>query len=286
MRIGAALVAGALLALAACGRAEHAWPPPSPALWEVSGPAGRQAWLFGTVHALPKGMNWRTGKVDDALARSSVLVVEIADLNDTEAARSAFYRLSSTPRQPPLTQRVPPAARTAVLALLKRAGVGDESFPETETWGAAMILANRVSRADPANGVDGALIAGARRVEGLETFAQQYGVFDALPPGDQADLLLALAKEAAGEAEDKEATEWLTGDLAGLERGSAAGVLADPDLREALQAARNRRWADRIDKLLEAHEQPFVAVGEGHMFGDENLPALLKARGYTVHRVQ
>jgi uncharacterized protein YbaP (TraB family) len=286
MRIGAALVAGALLALAACGRAQHAWPPPSPALWEVSGPAGRQAWLFGTVHALPKGMNWRTGKVDDALARSSVLVVEIADLNDTEAARSAFYRLSSTPRQPPLTQRVPPAARTAVLALLKRAGVGDESFPETETWGAAMILANRVSRADPANGVDGALIAGARRVEGLETFAEQYGVFDRLPQPEQADLLVATARDAATDVEDREAIAWLTGDIATLERAAASGVLADPELREALQLARNRAWDKRIERLLANGEKPFVAVGAAHMFGQEGLPALLAAHGYEVRRVE
>ena len=149
-----------------------------------------------------------------------------------------------------------------------------------------MILANRVRQRDPASGVDRALLAGARRVEGLETFEEQYGVFDALPPAEQADLQLALAKEADGKSEDKEATEWLKGDLAGLERDSATGVLAYPGLREALQTARNRRWSGRIVQLLANGAQPFVAVGEGHMFGDENLPELLKARGYTVRRVQ
>ena len=274
------------LALAGCGAPARDWPDPSPALWEVTGPGGAHGWLFGTIHSLPEGAKWRTRAVDQALARSGVLVVEIADLGDAAAAKDAFDKLATTPGLPPLSQRVPARDRPALAAFLDQAGLDDDAFPHTETWGAAMILANRVRQGDPDSGVDRALIAGAKQVEGLETFAQQYGVFDALPPGDQADLLLALAKEAAGEAEDKEATEWLTGDLAGLERGSAAGVLADPDLREALQAARNRRWADRIDKLLEAHEQPFVAVGEGHMFGDENLPALLRARGYTVHRVQ
>lgn len=278
------LIAGALLLLAACGG--RSWPDPSPALWQVSGPGGQQAWLFGTVHSLPSGMEWRTEKVDDALARSSVLVVEIADLGDADAAKAAFYRLSTTPGQPPLTERVPQADRPAVAALLERAGLGNSDFPQTETWGAVMILANRVSHGDPANGVDRALIAGAGRVEGLETFAGQYGVFDRLPPAEQADLLVATARDAAANLEDKEAVEWLTGDMAALERDASKGVLADPELREALQLARNRAWDRRIEQMLADGEKPFVAVGAAHMFGKEGLPALLAAHGYTVRRVE
>lgn len=274
------------LALAGCGAPAREWPKPSPALWEVTGPKGEHGWLFGTIHSLPEGAKWRTKAVDQALAGSNLLVVEIADLGDAPAAKRAFDKLATTPGLPPLSQRVAGGDRPALAAFLDKAGLDDDAFPHTETWGAAMILANRVRQRDPASGVDRALLAGARRVEGLETFEEQYGVFDALPTGEQADLLLALAKEADGKSEDKEATEWLEGDLAGLERDSATGVLAYPGLREALQAARNRRWAGRIVQLLADRAQPFVAVGEGHMFGDENLPALLKARGYTVRRVQ
>lgn len=274
------------LALAGCGAPAREWPKPSPALWEVTGPKGEHGWLFGTIHSLPEGAKWRTKAVDQALAGSNLLVVEIADLGDAPAAKRAFDKLATTPGLPPLSQRVAEGDRPALAAFLDKAGLDDDAFPHTETWGAAMILANRVRQRDPASGVDRALLAGARRVEGLETFEEQYGVFDALPTGEQADLLLALAKEADGKSEDKEATEWLEGDLAGLERDSATGVLAYPGLREALQAARNRRWAGRIVQLLADRAQPFVAVGEGHMFGDENLPALLKARGYTVRRVQ
>jgi uncharacterized protein len=252
----------------------------------VTGPGAAHGWLFGTIHSLPEGAKWRTPAVDKALAGSSLLVVEIADLGDAAAAKRAFDRLATTPGLPPLSQRIPARERPALAAFLDKAGLDDDAFPHTETWGAAMILANRVARRDPASGVDRALIAASGRVEGLETFEQQFGAFDALPPADQGDLLLSLAYEASGKSEDKEATEWLTGDLAGLERDSAAGVLAYPALREALQAARNRRWAGRIAGLLEAGEKPFVAVGEAHLFGEQNLPALLRGRGYSVRRVQ
>jgi hypothetical protein len=280
------LLAGALLALAACSGQGHKWPAPSPALWEVSGPGGQHAWMFGTVHSLPSGMKWRTAKVDEALGKSNVLVVEIADLADAQAAKAAFYRLSTTPGQPPLTTRVPQAGRPAVTALLTQAGLSDNDFPETETWGAAMILANRVSHGDPANGVDRALIAGGKRVEGFETFDEQYGMFDRLPQAQQAALLVAMARGAAGGEEDQEAVDWLTGDTAALERESANGVLADAELRKTLQVDRNLAWDTRLEQMLADGEKPFVAVGAAHMFGPEGLPALLAAHGYTVRRVE
>lgn len=286
MRRGRAFTLSAVLALAACAQRHHDWPKPSPALWEVSGPGGQHAWLFGTVHSLPSDMTWRTDKLEDALARSSVLVVEIADLANAADATSAFNRLSTTPGLPPLSQRVPPADRPALAALLKQADIGDRAFPHTETWGAAMIVANRLNDEDPASGVDRALIAGARRVVGLETFEQQYGIFDRLPQAQQATMLMAVAEDAAHEVEDRQAVEWLTGNIAALERDSQGGVLADAGLRQALQIDRNLAWDRRIEQMLADGEKPFVAVGAAHMFGHQGLPALLAAHGYKVRRIE
>ncbi len=84
--------------LTACGEPERDWPAPSPALWEVSGPQGERGWLFGTIHSLPDGAEWRTPAVDRALAASDVLVVEIAALGDRKQATEAFAARARTPR--------------------------------------------------------------------------------------------------------------------------------------------------------------------------------------------
>ena len=274
------------LALAGCGEPAHDWPDPAPALWEVTGPGGQHGWLFGTIHSLPEGAKWRTKAVDQALAQSSLLVVEIANLSDSNLAAAAFRRLSTTPGQPPLSQRVPQANRPQVAALVARAGLADSSFQATETWAAAMVLANRVRSSDSGNGVDLALIAEAKRVEGLETFESQYAAFDRLAASAQAELLIATARDSAAANEAAEKRAWLAGDVAALERQAGTGVLAYADLAEPLQRARNRDWAARVAQRLADHETPFVAVGEAHMFGEESLPDLLKARGYTVKRIQ
>ena len=281
------LVLAGALALAGCGGPARDWPEPSPALWEVTGPDGAQGWLFGTIHSLPEGARWRTPAVDEALARSSLLVVEVAELGrGGDEAGAIFRRLATTPGLPPLTQRVPPAERPALAAFLDRAGMEDEDFSDTESWGAALLLANRVRRSDSGNGVDRALIAEASRVEGLESFEEQYAAFDRLPAAEQADLLAGLAVDAEGDFEDLRVIAWLTGDMAALERDSSGGILADPELREALQLSRNRVWAQRMGALIEGGERPFMAVGAAHMWGEEGLPALLAARGYMVRRAQ
>ena len=275
-------LAGALL-LAACGEPEREWPEPKPALWEMVSPEGRRGWLFGTIHSLPLEVRWRTPALEGALANSGVLVVEVVDVGDTAKAESVFERFARNESLAPLSQRVAPEDRADLAAFLDRAGSGETDFATTDTWAAALMLANRARQLETGQNVDRALVDVRSEVVGLESHAVQYALFDALPPEEQTDLLMALARDTGGEAERIEA--WLTGDLAALERASAP-LLGDPELRTALQAGRNVRWAPRIAEMVEAGRRPFVAVGTAHLFGEQSLPALLEAEGYTVRRVQ
>ena len=281
----ALLALAALLWLASCEQ-EREWPEPSPALWEVSGPNGEHGWLFGTIHALPDGAEWRTPEVDAAVAAADLLVVEVAELGDSERATESFEERARTGGLPPLSQRVAAEDRPALAALMERAGRDDADFADTESWAAGLLLASAVREGDPANGVDRALLAEGKPVASLESFAAQYVRFDRLSEGDQADLLAGIAHETESARSDARVEAWLTGDTEALERDALGGLLAYPRLREALLDARNREWVERIDALLREGRKPLVAVGAAHMLGDGGLPALLAARGYAVRRIQ
>jgi uncharacterized protein len=285
-----ALILIAALLLAACAR-EGPQSDSSPALWEVSGPKGMPGgWLFGTVHALPREVEWRTPRLDQSLGGAQVLVVEVANVGDDKALADAFRRIAIDRASPPLLDRIEPPARTRLSALLAREGVSARQFDKLETWAAALAIARLAGSGEPAQGVDRALIASfaGRPVVELEGAAAQLAIFDRLPEQDQRDLLIAVVREGErAESLGAELAEaWASGDLARLEQLAMQGMLEDPELRQALLIARNRAWAERIARLIARGEQPFVAVGAAHLLGKDGIPALLANQGYTVRRIQ
>ncbi len=153
-----AFAAGLLLLLTAC-KAEAPAPPAKPALWEVTGPNGEQAWLFGTIHALPEAVEWHGPKLKAALAKSDRLVVEVTGLDDPSRIGKILADLAYSPGQPPLASKVDPQHRAPLQALLDKAGLSDR-FEKVETWAAALALARAASPEQyPSLGVDKAVLA-------------------------------------------------------------------------------------------------------------------------------
>ncbi|WP_374405718.1 TraB/GumN family protein [Pelagerythrobacter sp.] len=292
MRLPALLAA--LLTLAACGQAGP--PPgfegtPSPALFEVSSADGEvEGWLFGTIHSLPDGVEWRTGPLDDVVSRADLLVVEVRDLDDAAGLRDAFAARARTAGQPPLADKVPPRLRGDLAAILTEHDLSPDTFADIETWAAALTLAQYAETGDSANGVDRALLREMPRakVVELEGADAQFDVFDRLPETEQRDLLAAVIvdMERNRESPAVHAADWYKGRIDHLADRETSAMLADPELREALYAARNRAWATRLTALLRRDPRPLVAVGSAHLAGEDGLPALLSAQGYTVRRIQ
>jgi hypothetical protein len=101
-------------------------------------------------------------------------------------------------------------------------------------------------------------------------------------------LLSATLRSAADPSAEtaRLARAWSRGDadaLAGLDR---TGLLADPELREALLVKRNRAWLGVLEPMLRRGERPLVAVGALHVVGQDGLAAQLAGDGYKIARIQ
>lgn len=60
-------------------------------------------------------------------------------------------------------------------------------------------------------------------------------------------------------------------------------LLVVPRTAEGMLYARNRAWLLKLEAV--GPQGAFVAVGLGHLLGDQGLPMLLAKAGYTVERV-
>lgn len=284
------LAAALALALAACNEA----PPPekvSPALWGVVGASGEQAWLFGTIHALPAAVDWRSATVNAALEASDRLVLEVASIDNPELLGTIYRSLAASPGLPPLLERLPEGERARAREVLRNYSIRPEEYGQTETWAAALALTFQMTAANRSeHGIDRQILAASRGkpVGELEGAERQLRIFDRLAEDDQRELLRAVLAEA--DAPDVEAEKlgkaWSSGDMALLEQETRTGMLADPELRKALLVDRNADWTRRLESMLKAGKKPFVAVGAAHMAGPEGLPAMLAAKGYKVTRLQ
>ena len=285
-RLIAALLA---LLLAACQQKEDA----RPALWQVDGPNGQRAWLLGTIHALPSPISLDSPAFDRATAEASKLVVEVAALEDDKRTALAFHKLSAVAAAPPLALRASESDRPALTRLLSEAKIAPDSFNQMDTWAAALALGQAISARSGDNSGNGADRLVLREMKGkplaeFEGAERQLAIFDTLPESEQRDLLSAVIRSAFTAREDGKRLQqaWLRGDIAELAALDHQGLLADPELREALLVRRNRAWMEQLVPMLKRGEKPLVAVGSLHLVGRDGLVAQLEMQGYKVTRLQ
>lgn len=266
-------------------------PPPAPLLYEIANADGEvEGWLFGTIHALPDGVEWRTDALASASAKADILIVEIAALDDSAALSRIYTRLARSPNLPPLTSRVSEANRAKLDMLIARSSFSASDFDAVDTWAASLMLAQLAKTGDNKNGVDRAMIKlfEGRKVREFEGAEAQLSIFDQLPEADQRDLLDGVIEDIARAENDPAELRnaWLAGDEDALIEATQTGIMADPELREALLVQRNRDWISQLETILPLEERPMIAVGAGHLVGSDGMPAMLKQAGYSIRPLQ
>ena len=249
-------------------------------------------WLFGTIHVLPKGVQWQTPPIKDAMMQADRLVLESAEIQDQAGTLAQFEKMGRSPGLPPLDTRVASEDRVALERIADDGGTSAQALSGYESWAAAMLLAAAAQQAlhvSQDNGVEPALIAAFKEagkpVGGLETVERQFSAFDTLPEAAQRRMLADTVREAKDMhmLYDRILKAWIKGDIATLAREDRLSEEANPVVEQAVLIDRNHDWVKAVEKLK---GRPFIAVGAGHLAGKGNLVDMLGANGYRVTRVQ
>lgn len=284
------LLAAALLP-AAAGAAEPAPIKADPALWVVKD-ADTTIYLFGTIHALRKNVQWFDGGVKKAYDASSEVVLEIVAPEPAEA-QSLVMQKAIDPDGPPLSEKLGANAK-AYQAALETVGMPAAAFEQFEPWFAATILAvGSVTKSgfDPQSGAERQLSAATARdgktLGELESMSEQLDMFDTMPEAEQIAFLNATVTELPKSAEmlDTMVARWAAGDPDGLAALINKSASLTPELTQTLLTDRNARWADWIEKRLEQPGTLFVAVGAGHLAGANSVQTFLKGKNIEAKRI-
>ncbi|HEY0131783.1 MAG TPA: TraB/GumN family protein, partial [Allosphingosinicella sp.] len=109
-----------------------------------------------------------------------------------------------------------------------------------------------------------------------------------LSEGAQRALLLSVIEESAETRAQfgQMLAAWASGDLKGIARTFDDETQMSPELKAALMSKRNAAWADWLARRLDRPGTAFVAVGAGHLVGEDSVQAMLKKKGIRAKRVQ
>jgi uncharacterized protein YbaP (TraB family) len=266
----------------------------NPALWVVRD-ADTTLYLFGTVHMLPKDVAWFDGAVAEAFQASDELRLELLPQDDPAALAPLILKLAVDPNGRTMAQRLNRQDHAAYVAALERIGLPAAPLEPLEPWFIAITAASVLygkAGLDPQHGAEAVLTQAARRagktITAFETPAEQLSLFDAAPEAEQlAGLRELIDRPEQGLALLRRMLEhWTRGEAEDTGRLMNEAMKNTPATARLLLSERNARWAQRLVERLARPGVVFVAVGAGHLTGNNSVQDLLRKAGLKVERIQ
>jgi uncharacterized protein len=259
--------------------------------WEVSG-KHNTVWLFGSVHVLHSSNTSLPQVANTAYGNAEKVVEElIIDEVLADLAGDAGQKLQFLPEGQTLSGVLGPELLAKLQDEARRLGIDLDFMSRMQPWFVAQQIESlRMLRAgfNPLNGVDMQIAMRARQdgkpILGLETTADQLGIFAGLSMEEQREFLRATLEETDSGAQLRELMDaWRNGDLKTLQSALRKGAEESPVLFRKLTVERNLRWMPQIEKMLQDQGNDYLVVaGALHMVGREGLVEMLRRKGYKV----
>lgn len=265
----------------------------TPAMWTVHGPKGT-AYLLGSVHVLPKNIDWQTPAIKAAIKRADAFVFEIPMARDKRDQGALL--LAANVLLPPsvsLPSYFDKEMRDEFRAAVEHTQIDPEGLVGLRPWAAAMELEDAMSgklTLHSEEGVDNKVYAmaearGVHDVRALETpeLALHALKRDANTKNELGILRVAMKKAASKPLVPfkKLLEAWEAGDTAAILALNTASET--PEEHKALLSDRNHSWLPKIEKMLNEKRTFFITVGAAHLAGGpDSVPNLLRQAGYKV----
>ena len=294
------LVLLALLSACATTATSQNPPGPSPALWELSD-ADTTIHIFGTIHALPKDLVWRTEAFDAAFEAADTFCVETdVDAKAMEVIQITFDEGMFADGDQ-LSNYLTAEEKADLYEVSQAVGILPVSIELMKPWNAMLTLSSAVGiklGLDEASGVEFVLLPEARAsgktICEMESPLEHVTSISRLPLDVQIEVLthekeeyediedFDVALEMMREDLNEMVQDWVRGDVEAMEDEDILEEYGHIEFYNAILKKRNENWIPRIEALLDEPGRKFIAVGAAHVAGPDSVIKMLRAKGYEV----
>ncbi|MFZ5728507.1 MAG: TraB/GumN family protein [Pseudomonadota bacterium] len=262
-----------------------------PPVWTVRD-ADSEMILFGSVHLLPPGLDWRPDALEAGLAQADDLWFELpVDAASDAQGAAAALRLGRLPAGESLPDLLSVEGRERLARVGALYGAPPQLLAGVKPWLAEVMLATLAfgrAGATTDQGVERQISLTAppdvaRRA--FETAEEQIAMFAAAPLEEQVASLEESLEQLETDPEqfDRLVAAWMAGDVATLEDEALDPLReAAPGIYQRMVVARNMAWMEPLTARLDGRGTTVVVVGVGHLIGPDGLPERLRALGYAV----
>jgi len=268
----------------------------SPAIWKMTD-EDSEVWLLGTYHILPPNVNWRSSAVMSGIEDAQSIYLE-ADIDSQVAQMNMIRAMMLNGFQKKgrkLSDKLTKSQLKQLKAIADEINIPFKALDDMRPWNAYLTISVQfiVSKGyDPQGGVDASISKQARAekipLKYFETAEQQISFFADLP--EELELSLLTATLADWEKLNTEFDflfdAWADGNIAAMDELINESLKkTSPELYDVILVKRNKDWISSIDRLMGEDGKHLIAVGAGHLVGDDSVVHLLRKKGYKIERV-
>ena len=254
-------------------------------------------YLLGTIHAGKADLYPLPSVIEDSFKKTDTLIEEI-DINEpAEAARvqRALSEIGGYPNGDTITNHLSEVTRSHLAAYSKKGGPPESAIAHMRPWLVSMLIEQvelQQMGFNPSYGLDQHFLEEARQshkqIGALEDVESQVKLLSSLSEEFQDRLLLSslVDMEKSHEVLDFLTQAWQSGDDAAMQELITSSVRDYPQpLMTKLFDERNTAMTAKIERFLQTPKSYFVAVGAGHLVGDQGILSQLRRKNFKVQQL-
>tara|TARA_R110000737_G_scaffold345455_1_gene373978 strand:+ start:54426 stop:55304 length:879 start_codon:yes stop_codon:yes gene_type:complete len=258
--------------------------------WEISNKDNKNvSYLFGTIHLIDKDKYVLPKTVTKRLEKSDLVIMEIANLDDQSGMMEMI-----TLKKGRMTDVLSKIQRDSLYDFTERKFGMDSSMFESSMGKFKPVFFMQLPYASllmRCESYDKNLNALAQMkdipIEGLETAEEQLGYFDNLSSEMQAKMIMQVIHDTSDLKKTWNDMQelYLNQQVSDMLTFNSGGADVMQFYEKTLSSDRNLRWIKTLSTRLN-EKSTFIAVGAGHLPGDEGLINLLRKEAFIVSPVQ